>query len=248
MIGMPRKYQASLFCDMENLRPSVETIPPLLQAFLDRNLLPSTYYELALVPQGPPKNVPRLRFASSDNEWTVEFETVRINIEKNSIKPSGENLGNVEDFARDALDLLQRITRIFPKNGTRLALVTTSVLSEVSAEKSRDFFSRLILPTTFHQENPVLTWALHLHAKLDREIAGHLEVINVLTQVNRAIGQILEGETIIPFDGIQIQLDVNTIAENTQPRFDFETAHAFFMEALAIRRQALDSLRGQLNV
>jgi len=41
MIETPRKYQASFFSTIEDIKPSVDTIPVFLEMFRDKALLPS---------------------------------------------------------------------------------------------------------------------------------------------------------------------------------------------------------------
>jgi len=249
MIEAPLKYQACFFADTSNLRPSVETIPALLTAFADRNLLPSTYHEIGLQPQSPtPKPLPRLRLASSDNEWAIEFESIRINIEKNAIKPIGANLGTFEEFTRDATDFLGRILDRFPRKGHRLALIIRGFLGEMPESRLQDICKRVFVPNDFYTQNPPVGWNSRLLARTPRDIGGKQELLNVITHVKRIRGEFEAEETLIPLDRIEVELDINTYQGNRDPRFEMPAVRAFCSEALKVRDEVLASLKEQLSV
>jgi len=245
MIAAPRKYQACFFADFADVRPSVETIPPLLSLFQDRGLLPNTYQEIGFLPSAAPQA--RLRLSSPDNEWVIEFETPRINIEKNAIKPFGANLGPPEEFTRNAIGFLDRILGRFPKKANRLSLVTDGLMGEMPETKLQDLYPRLLVPLDFYEQNPPLNWNSRSVARIFIDLDGNREQLNVITQVNRVHGQFVEEGNVTPYDRIQVVIDINTYQGNTDPRFQIAAVRAFYPEALKIRERLLSALKERLN-
>jgi hypothetical protein len=189
-----------------------------------------------------------LRFASSDNEWAIEFESVRINIEKNAIKPLGANLGTVEEFTRDATDFLGRILDRFPRKGHRLALVIRGFLDEMPEPKIRDICKRVLVLSDFYTQNLPVGWNSRLLARVSRNIGEAQELLNVITQVKQIRGEFQEEETLMSSDRIEVELDINTYQGNRDSRFEMPAVRAFCAEALKVRDEVLASLKEQLGV
>ena len=245
MIAVPFKYEAHFFGDMADIKPSADTIPPLLDAFRVPGFLPNTFNELELR-QPDAQALTRLRLSSPDAEWIIDFDTPRITIQKNSVKPLGANLGKPEDFARDAVDFLRRILHLFPRKGTRLSLVTDGLLSEMADEVLRRAYSRVLVPFGFYQNNPPIAWNSRSLARVSVDINGISEQLNVITQVNRTQGTFMKQGGLF-FDRLQILFDINTHQNKREPRFDISAAEEYFGNALKIREQILRDLKEQLN-
>ncbi|MBN1570615.1 MAG: hypothetical protein JXA73_22420 [Acidobacteria bacterium] len=244
MIAVPMKYQTSFFGNLADLKPSADTIPPLLQIFREQALLPSTYQQVQLGPSLDPQV--RLRLSSTRNEWIIEFDIDRITIEKNSIKPLGANMGLLEDFARTSEDYLGRILSLFPRKGTRLSLVTDGLMDQMTEEGLQEVYSRILVPLGYYHNNPPHLWNSRCIARGAIDMAQGQESINVITQVNRVQGKFLmQGG--IGFDRIQVIFDINTFQDNMQPRFDIEAVRAYNTSALQLRETILTDLRERLN-
>jgi hypothetical protein len=82
--------------------------------FRDKGLLPTTFQQLG--PQSPTPLV-RLRLNSQNKEWVINFASHRIDIEKNPVLAAGKNMGDVEEFAKDANDFFSRILGYLKKRG-----------------------------------------------------------------------------------------------------------------------------------
>ncbi len=89
MIDIPGRYEASFFADIGDIRPNADSIPVFLEMFRKEGWLPNTFQEIALgiIP------AIRLRLASPDNEWVIDFDSNRVIFVKNPTKPKGSNLG-----------------------------------------------------------------------------------------------------------------------------------------------------------
>ena len=244
MFDIIGKYQASLFGNLADLGPSPEVSSKLLMLFKDKNLLPNTFQEISV--HTPPQ--PRLRLSSQNNEWNLIFAIKRLDIEKNATDPKGQNLGTVEEFAEQAHELFNRILTEFKKKGNRISLITSGMLKEMSQEKLADIYGKLFKPIPTYRDHPPFEWNARSVARMTLEINGFQESINVITNINRVRGRLMQPNNILEFDRIEIGFDINTISENQETRFSVEAIESFFSGANEIRNQILKDVEVFLDV
>lgn len=243
MISIPERYETHFFTDIADLRPSADTISPLLEAFRDVNLLPTTYTEIGLFPRPEV----RLRLMSPNNEWVIDFDITRISISKNKVKAGGANLGAIEEFTRNSTDFLGRILTRFPKKSHRLGLVTRGFMSEMSGEQLLRIYRCLFLPIRFYQDNVPISWNFRTHTRIPENLGDNQEIINVITRVNRIKGTFIEEGSSVPFDRIRLDFDINTSQDNKEARFDLTHLNSFNSITLRIRNLLLSQLKEQFN-
>jgi hypothetical protein len=239
MIDIHRKYQFSFFGNMADIQPSADTIPVFLEMFRDKGFLPSTFQEIRL-PNPTPEI--RLKLSSPDQEWAIDLDTARLSFTKNSIKPKGINLGTVEGFIRDVIDFCSRLLRRFPKKASRLSLVTEGLMREMQEEELRLIYEKLFKPIPFYQANPSIGWQSRYVARVQENIQGNSELINVVTWINRTRGKLADLAGLLPFDRIEIKFDINTFQGNTDTRFGIESVSPFLQSALELRARLIREL------
>lgn len=242
MIDIHLKYSIGFFGDYSNIIPTPEILTKLVEAFKNKNLIPSTFQEVS--PQGVK---PRIRFASANNEWSVHIASSRIDIEKIPIDPSGSNLGDIKEFITEACELLDKILVEFKIKGNRLALITDGLLKEMSTTKLNGIYKKLFKPFNFYKKNQPFEWNYRTAAKSVFDIGRVSEDINVLTTINRVKGNLLAPNSIPSyFDRIQIGFDVNTSNESKNTRFDSKTAKIFYLKAIELRDKIANELEAFL--
>jgi hypothetical protein len=239
----PESFKASFFSDWENFKPSSDTIPPLLDVFREPQFLPNIMHEVDL---STGKQHPRLRLSTSDNEWLIEWEKNRINIEKKPLAASCENMGLIEDFTRNITDFLGRILSKFPKKGNRLALISHERVDEIDSSQLQEIYFRFNNPIDFYQDHPPENWVNRAVARIDDTIGERTEKFNVITTVSRAQGEYIgvEGN---PFDRIDLKFDINTFQGNQDNRFEITDMNLFFQKVLEIRKNLIEKLEQKIH-
>jgi len=244
-------YQASYFGDVEEIRPSVETIPLLMNAFVDHNFLPNTFtfFEGTFDGSFPvlPKPQARLRLSSEDSEWNIQFETDRVRIQKAGVSPYGSNMGEPEKFTHDAIDFLERILKHFPKKAHRLSLVISELLMDISNADLKRLYSEFIVPNEFYGQNPPSAWKSRTVSRIQYNCGDMQEDLNVITDVNRAQVNVFQDSGVEPVDGIQVTFDINTYQGRTDPRFELPHVKLFYPKALEIYDEVNSMLRERLQ-
>lgn len=244
MIDIAVKYQASIFGNLADISPSPEVISKLLTLFRDKNLLPSTFQEISQFTLGPQL---RLQLSSPNNEWVVNFLTHRIDIEKNPIEPKGENPGSIEEFTKEVSELFARILEEYRKKANRIALVTGGLLREMNDDKLTDIYYKLFKPIDFYQENLPFEWNSRCVGRVPFQIVSSIEQVNVVTTINRLRVNLVQLNTLVNLDRIEVSFDINTIHENQETRFDINSLNSFYLEATKLRSQILSNLEVLIN-
>lgn len=244
MIDVRMKYQASAFIQAQSIIPTPDIIKTLMDLFKDKELIPNTFQEIGL---GSPQPQVRLRLSSPSNEWTVNFPSIRVYIEKNPTDPKGVNLGEVDGFCNDATDFIERILSRFKKKANRLSLVTNFLLAEMSDSELSEAYLRLFKPPTFYVETPPFEWNWRTVSKKAFELEGLDETLNVITSVNRVKGEFGTAEERVPFDRLRIGFDINTVPDNEEYRFEKHHLVSFYDHVFDLHKHLLAEMEGYLH-
>jgi len=240
----PNKFQFCFFADYSDLKASSEVIKTLIDVFSDHELLPSTYQELAA---GKPVST-RIQMASAaGGQWVVQFESNRINIEKNPTDIDLDTLGGIDTFTTEAIAMLGRVIEHYPKNATRLSLVVTNLSSEIAEGELERVYAKAAKPLRFYEGNEPFEWGVRAVARIERTISRVPEELNVVTALNRIQGTFHSPEKQIDLDRLRVMSDINTNAGNTDSRFTVLEAREFASAAVDIQRGIHEQLLEMLG-
>ena len=248
MVDVKMKYQATIFGDIENIEPTPDTIKTVIDLFIDKELIPTTAYELA-ASVGAAMVVPRARLALADSngEWTITFLSNRINIEKRGIERHGENLGELNEFCSEAVGLFERITTKFGKKANRIALITDFLLEEMSEETFSTVYSKLFKTPKFYGDNPPFEWNWKVVSNQQITLKNLSETLNMITSINRGTGKLQVKNEIKPFDRVRLQIDINTTPDNRDHRFDSNHTDSFYSQVVELHDRLFNEVEGIIN-
>ena len=229
MYDIPIRYLASVFLDAASIVPT----PELTVAFLDRfkkfEMLPISVEE---------KETPRLGFTAVSRGLTVALLGSRFDV---SVRPlratetelAARNMGDFRGFCSLASEVLCSALEYFERKGQRLAAVQEGLLPEMSNEKLEDILSRLLVVPDDLTRSDVFEWDYRLAYKASRRFGSHEETtFNLVTALRRNWQlQVTPDQKPRPFEGLQVNLDINTVPTDIRPRFDCGAVQAFLEEA-----------------
>lgn len=245
MLEIHSKYQAIFFTNASDIVPSPEIISNVLTMFRDMELLPSTFQELS---GNSVAMQPRIQLNNSNNEWVILFGSNRILIEKNPTPPSSRNMGEIEDFVGQAVDILLRISSHFKLKGNRLSLISSGMFEQMSGELLGQIQTKLFNNIPFYNREPPNEWnyrnASRWHGLKINDIT---EPLNVISSINRVRGQFNEPIGVTPFDRIEISFDINTESDNTDNRFSGDSLNEFFMYVIKLRNEIIAQIEGVIR-
>lgn len=234
MIDTKMKYQASIFGSISDIEATPDNTKTLIDLFSEKELIPSISYELEIAERITLSPRARMGFASTDQEWTIDFRADRIQIVKRVTEPHGANLGTLDKFCSDVSVLFDRITSKFKKRANRIALVTDSLLKEMTAETLSETYLKLFKAPKFYGENLPFEWDWRTVSREPIDLEGLNELLNIGVRINRSNGEFqLKGE-IIPFDRVRLAFDINTVADNKEHRFDAQNIASFYNQVLEL--------------
>jgi hypothetical protein len=221
-----------------------------MSAFRDENFLPNTFQEITPNVSGNFAQTNRVRLTSQNFETSIDFPIMGIVINKNPIKPGGANIGPIEEFIDNSIDYFSRVLKCFPRKGTRLSVVTTNIMPEMSESKLQHIFKHIISPSPFYVANQPTEWKFGLDSRIPLKIKGKNEIINVLTSMNlikekASINPQLQN--ILPNNRVLVQIDINTFQGKIDPRFDSRSIKEFYKKSVELRQNILSEWEDYLN-
>jgi hypothetical protein len=244
MIDIAVKYQTGIFGNFADIMPTPERMSRMISVFSDKGLLPGTFREIS--PSGGVSQL-RLQMSSPNNEWNILIAAQRIDILKNAIDAKGENLGAIDEFTKEAGELVDRALKELDRKANRIALVTSGLLKDMPPDKLNTIFGRLFRPIGFYQENTPFEWNSRSVAKTKMNFGGFREDVNIITDINRVRANLQQQDSVLVLDRIEAAFDINTIQDNQENRFDNQSISEFFMEAADLRSQILSDLEVIIN-
>lgn len=236
MIDCKLKYQASIFLNASDMGATPQNISSLMTEFMDKGFIPTVFQEIN-VSNPQPQN--RFALQSSNNEWRINFASMRIDIEKNPTDFKGNNMGTESDFCNTVKDFYSRILRKYPKKANRLAFVSRFLLNEMSDDTLNLTYTKLFNAPLIYRDNIPFEWNWRTVAKLEKDICtDYPETFNYVSSINRVNGEVVEGNNVRKLDRIELSIDINTIPTRIDERFDNEMI-GHFLENVPIWHEEL---------
>lgn len=235
MIDMKMKYQATIFGNFNDIEPTPDNTKMLIDLFMDKALIPGVINEFRATTQTPiPTRRARIRCASANGEWAIDFLSNRINIEKHAIETHGANLGDLDTFCSDASYLFKQVTSKFKKKANRIALVTYFILKKMTEDTLDRTYVKLFKVPEFYTIHLPFEWDWRTASRKPINLEELGEILNVIVTINRSYGEFQAKGEVTPFDGIQFSLDINTVPDNQELRFDAHNIASFYNQVSRI--------------
>lgn len=237
MIDIKIRYSASIFANSIDATP--DNITTLLKAFSHKGFIPNTFQEMSTL---NPISQTRFRLSSINNEWVINFGTGRIDILKNQTDSKGDNIGDLEDFCKEVIEIYSLINVSYPRIASRLALCSNFLLKEMSHDQLDKIYSKLFNPPQIYRDNSSVEWNFRTVTRISKSLDTKTELINFVTEINRLTGQMNVNQSLVPFDRIAINLDINTLPNAIDFRFDTRDIENFYSEVITWQNDILNDI------
>jgi hypothetical protein len=240
-------FKASIFGDFDNIKPTPQAIMDLVKEFAEFEIIPSTFTEtnsglpaaISVTNILPLVTKNRLRLTSENEGMDIFIFSYRIDI---NFKPkdfpgfSGEQIPNM---IKKTKTIFEQLLNKYTKSASRLALNTTTLLIDLPEEQKRIFLGKFVPDGSF--SNP-LEWSTHLMKRESIELNENQDTLNIIANIATAIGQEGQENKSRDFNGFSIDFDINTIAENTAPRFTLPEIGDFLIYAVNLKESLITDL------
>jgi hypothetical protein len=209
LITRHMRFFARAFINCARLTPSATNFRLVSEALGDERLLPAQVTEQSLA-----GSVQRIAFQDETG-----FQVV-ISADSIFAQHTPAN-GTLAAFLGRAANVFERLLPLLPQQATRIALIQEgSVTMARPDDVARSLFR---FPPTFTAEVP-FEWDWRCATKSRRSFAGRDEEMNTVATFHRIAGRLSWGEI---FDGVTVELDMNTVPDNLTPRFPATDCRAF---------------------
>lgn len=236
-------YEAGFFAPDTFVEPSPESMGKLLSTFKKNKFLPTTT-QLMKLGGAPLESRLQLKLITTKGDWVVHFEPHRLMIKRADVP--GVEMCTAEDFIPEATDIISRLIDMFSFQGTRLSYATKVLLKDMPEDELQRINSKLLNLPHFYSQHPPIEWTTKNVARDEIKLNGNKETINVITEINRIQGSLMNQIGGPPFDRIEIGFDINTFQGNTSQRFIAKDMDKFLKYANTISKKITKEIGGIL--
>jgi hypothetical protein len=240
-------FKTSIFGDFDNIKPTPEVIMALVKEFAKFEVIPSTFTETnsgmpALSVTGilPSVTKNRLRLTSESDGMDIFIFSNRIDI---CFKPK-EFIGfsdvQIRNLMKKAETIFEHLLNKYTKSASRLALGTTTLLIDLQDEQRCAFLRKFITGEGYFS-NP-LEWSTRLMKRESIKLNENQDTLNVVVDIATIIGHEGKADKSRDFNGFSINFDINTIAENTAPRFTLPEIRDFLEQTVDLKKKLISDL------
>lgn len=223
-----RSYKISAFGDYLDIVPDTDTMMFFLESFKEYGLVPSIFQEFRITPSSPQTiAIQRIALLSRDSRKQVTISSNRIDFEvkvQDDVKLSSDELVIIN---KEVEYCFQVVFEKFRKKAIRLALNTESFVVGLNGEEVNNFMSKYSNPISLYNDKPLDEWNTRLMVRKEQPILEKQETFNVITTLSKTYMQKQTDRDLKQFMGFMVNVDINTIPENTTARFTFTSIKEF---------------------
>lgn len=238
------RYQFALFGNYEEIMPSASTIEYFLKEFSDKGLLPTQYNEVKIVGEHETVNIPRLQFVSFEKGIQIIFSSDRIDIYLTNINIGKFEMPDSNEFIQDVLSFLTKVNLRFPRLHKRLGFVTRTATIDADLTLLSD---RAVNKPEIFKDKAVLEWSNKVLVRDTIEIP-EIEPLNLSVEsVWQKANMTVDGKAIL-VDGLLTIVDINTLNDNQNYRFNIDKVQHFLEKAIVLESNIIDDQYKVFNV
>lgn len=220
-----------------------------MQQFDSHKLLLNTMTEVTFDPQvGIPLQVNRISFNDQSSGLAIMFGSKRLDFIKEVRDENGANMGELSNFIAQIKKIILELSNSFEeiKNFNRLSLIHETFINELTEDEKDLIYRKTLNETFFLNQSPQTPqeWSVRTVDKQDSETLQ--EQINTILSIDRIQGQLIVNNQQKNIDGLKLLLDINTIAENTNLRFNVDSINKFLKESVNKATQIFNDIEQKL--
>lgn len=244
MFSGSAKLQTTIFGEFKDIIPTPDRVIKLMQIFQDKGFIPGTFLEIE---SNSPSPANRISLTTQNSEWLVNIGTQRVDILKNPTNPSGTNLEDINGFIANSIDIINKLLSNFERRGNRCALVAEYYYEDSNTLKYDKLYNSLRKPFGIYTKQIPFEWNIRDACKRTISEGENNEIVNIISMLNRMQGQIIGPGVFKSFDRIQIIIDINSIPERYDQRYDIEKVKWFYSRLDKIHNEIAKDIDGVIN-
>jgi hypothetical protein len=245
-------FKVSIFGDFDNITPTPEAIMALVNEFEEFEVIPSTFTEtnsgipvLSVANILPSMTKNRLRLSSENERMDIFIFSNRIDIGFNPKDFIGFSDEQICNLMTKTETIFERLLIKYTKSASRIALNTATLLIDLQDEQRSAFLHKFIMDKSYF--STPLEWSTHLMKRETIKLNGNQDTLNIIVNIATAIGQESKDSKPREFNGFLIDFDINTVAENTAPRFTLPEIRNFLDQTVDLKRKLISDFAGDIR-
>lgn len=208
-------YQVSLFGDYPEVTPTVSNSQKAFERFSSQGMIPGQAFELKINPGGAqPVATSRLSLGTPDQSWRITFNSDRLDLILTNVDLNVFDMPPFVDFVSKSKEYIALANSIFEKSFRRIGVIQNILISEISIDAVERKFGNSI---PFFSDKKIGEW---YNRKSTRFMASRGEELNVVSDIRSIKTPVRIDSKQTIFDGILVNLDINTLDENRDYRFN----------------------------
>jgi hypothetical protein len=240
-------FKTIIFGDFDNIKPTPETIMALVNEFAALEVIPSTFTEtnsgipvLSVTTILPSATKNRLRLTSEREGMDIFIFSNRIDIGFEPKDFTGFSDEQIHNLKEKTEIIFEQLLNKYTKSASRLALNTTTLLIDLQDEQRSTFLRKFVTGEGYFS-NP-LEWSTRLMKREAIRLNGNHDTINIIANIAITIGQEDNDNKLRDFNGFTINFDINTVPENTAPRFGLPEIRDFLDQTVDLKKKLVSDL------
>ena len=232
-------YQTSLFGSFIDLKPETDIIIKLLASLKDEHFIPATV-DLASIDivSGKLSMESRMQFVSTDKSWSIAFLKDRIDFNYN-YQEGADPIKNIDHLGEYAKKIITYVFSVFAATkGNRIAVNCKILLDKMTDEEIGSFTQRFTNPFKGFENNDLLEWGMRYNYSRDIDVdCSRTEKSNCIVDMSKVVSVNNPNDS-----RIMVSLDINTIQEIIQMRFDYTNMLYFSENARVLMKEILQEI------
>jgi hypothetical protein len=237
------RYQVSLFGNYAEIIPNSENMKFFIDNFSDKGMIPNQYQEVRVhinFKEATPtsKSNERIQLTDPEKKWEIKFNTDRIDILFLNSNIGVTEIISKEKFLSEVVDFLNRINQKFQKQHKRVGFVTQYLFENVDVSKTSGIFINAI---DYFKEKPIIDWSNKIATRAKLLYGDNQEeLVNINSEARWISSSMIINSNVSSVSGVFLSLDVNTVPENSDYRFQSDNLELLLGEILKIENEVFD--------
>ncbi len=234
-------YQISLFGDYSEVMPTVANSQKAFELFSPEGMVTGQAFEFKINPgEAQPAAISRLSLCTPDNSWRITFNSDRLDLILTNVDINVFDMLSFDNFILESKKYISLANSIFSKSFRRIGIVQNILVNEISIDTVEKKFDNSI---PFFNDKVIGEW----HNRKSTRINVHEEELNIVSDIRSLKTPVRIDSKQTVFDGLLINLDINTIDENRLCRFNSENCGAIIDNLSTLHIDILQQIVSHIN-
>lgn len=208
-------YQASLFGNFTDIKPSTENVKKLLNDF--SNFFPSSVTMASIdVFSNKLKYDNRLQLVSNDHKFLITFLVERIDINYSPIAKSNSSLEKIKDTI---IDIISSLSNVYADTmGYRLSTSCKLLSPPISESELSEYITKYSNPLQFYNSiESINEWGQRYNSQYNETVHSKEELTNHIISIDKIMNK----------NQFSLTIDINTVPVNQIMKFNFSDLKEF---------------------